>query len=500
MHYRLLLPLLAPFFTVVITLLLSQSRRAQRSASVAGALAHFAAGLALLGWVARGGIQVTQVGGWPAPFGITLAADLLSAIMVALTGLIGLAVAVYSLGSIDERREHFGYYPLLHVLLLGVTGAFLTGDMFNLYVWFEVMLIASFVLMALGGQQAQLEGALKYVTINLLSSAVFLTSLGILYSSTGTLNMADVARQVADGSVAPGLATVLAMMFLVAFGIKAALFPLYFWLPASYHTPPVAVTALFSGLLTKVGVYALIRIFTLIFTHNPDLTRPLLLGIASLTMISGALGALAQVEIRRLLSYIIIAESGYLLLGLALGSELALGAAVYFMAHAIIGTAALFLVAGIIARTSGSYFLAHLGGLYRADPRLATLFFIPAMAMGSLPPLPGFWGKLGLIRAGLALEEYVAVAVALGVSVLLLLAMVRIWAEAFWKPRPAEAPAHIALGRGQRVLLLMPTLALVVLVIVLGFAAEPFMALALDAARQLLDPAGYLQAVLGGAP
>ncbi|MBN1967316.1 MAG: Na+/H+ antiporter subunit D, partial [Anaerolineae bacterium] len=314
MNALLLFPILVPFLTAVIALLAWHSRTVQRRVSVAGALLHFAAAITLLIAVRQDGIQVTQIGNWPAPFGITLVADLFSAIMVVMTGLMGLAIAVFSLGSMDTRRESFGYYSLLHTLLMGVSGAFLTGDMFNLYVWFEVMLIASFVLMALGGQKEQLEGALKYVTINLLSSALFLTSVGVLYSVTGTLNMADLARQINGGAIDSGLATTLAIMFMVAFGIKAGAFPLFFWLPASYHTPPIAITALFSGLLTKVGVYALVRSFTLIFVNDVDYTHTLLLGMAGLTMVTGVLGAVAQTEVRRLLSFHIISQIGYLLM------------------------------------------------------------------------------------------------------------------------------------------------------------------------------------------
>jgi multicomponent Na+:H+ antiporter subunit D len=231
------------------------------------------------------GIQATQPGNWPAPFGITLVADLLSAIMTVLAALMGLAIVVYSMGTIDARRVAFGYYPLLQILMMGVCGAFLTGDMFNLYVWFEVMLLASFVLLALGGERAQLEGAIKYVTLNLIASTLFLTAAGLLYALVGTLNMADLAVKL-RGAEHQGLITTLSMLFLVSFGIKAGVFPLFFWLPASYHTPPFAVSALFAGLLTKVGVYALMRVFTLIFVGDMGYTHTLILIIAGLTMVT----------------------------------------------------------------------------------------------------------------------------------------------------------------------------------------------------------------------
>jgi multicomponent Na+:H+ antiporter subunit D len=492
----LLLPVLVPFLTAVIAMIAWHNVALQRRINVAGGVAHLGAAIALLVLVQQDGIQATQPGNWPAPFGITLVADLFSAIMVLMAGAMGLTVAVYSLGSIDARREAFGYYPLLHTLLMGVSGAFLTGDMFNLYVWFEVMLIASFVLMALGGQRDQLEGALKYVTINLLSSALFLMSVGILYSVTGTLNMADLARQIAGGAVDPGLASVLAVMFMVAFGIKAGLFPLFFWLPASYHTPPIAITALFSALLTKVGVYALVRVFTLIFVHDVAYTHTLMLVIAGFTMVTGVLGAMAQTEVRRLLSFHIISQIGYLLMGLGLFTELALTGTIFFMVHVIIAKSALFLVSGIVQQVAGSYDLKKLGGLYRAQPGLAALFFLPAMALAGLPPFSGFWAKLTLVRAGLETTDYVIVGVSLAVSVLTLFSMTKIWAEAFWKDRPTPAADWQPL-RDRRALV-PPVVALAALTVILGIAAEPVLALANDAAAQLLDPSAYIDAVLGG--
>ncbi|MEW6579991.1 MAG: Na+/H+ antiporter subunit D [Chloroflexota bacterium] len=498
MNLLLVLPILIPFLTAVTALLAWHNRLLQRRINVAGASLHFAVALGLLASVSRDGIQVTQIGNWPAPFGITLVADLFSAIMVTMTGLMGLTVAVYSLGTIDARRESFGYYALLHTLLMGVSGAFLTGDMFNLYVWFEVMLIASFVLMALGGAKEQLEGALKYVTINLVSSALFLTSVGVLYSVTGTLNMADLARRVSSGTIDPGLTTVLAMMFLVTFGIKAALFPLFFWLPASYHTPPIAITALFSGLLTKVGVYALVRVFTLIFVHDVAFTHSLLMVIAGLTMVTGVLGAVAQMEMRRLLSFHIISQIGYLLMGLALFTELALAGTIFFMVHVIIAKSALFLVSGLVRRVAGSYHLKELGGLYRSNTGLATLFFVPAMALAGIPPLSGFWAKLTLVRAGLETEDYAIVAVSLAVSILTLFSMTKIWAEVFWKDRSESSDPPKPLSPFQRHSLLIPAVWLAALTVLIGVGAEPILDLAMDAAAQLHDPSAYIRAVLGG--
>src|SRR5919106_4932284 len=290
MNLWLILPLLIPLLTAVVALVAYGSRTTQRWLSVCGATALLVAALGLLGSVWYDGIQVGQMGNWPAPYGITLVADLFSAIMVVLTSVIALAVVLYALSSIDVAREHFGFHPLYHFLLMGVSGAFLTGDLFNLYVWFEVMLMASFVLLALGGERPQMEGAIKYVTLNLIASAIFLAAVGLLYGAVGTLNMADLAQKLREPEAADFITTI-AMLFLVAFGIKAGIFPLFFWLPASYHTPPVAVSAIFAALLTKVGVYAMIRVFTLIFVHDIGYTHTVILILAGFTMVTGVFGA-----------------------------------------------------------------------------------------------------------------------------------------------------------------------------------------------------------------
>lgn len=499
MSLLLVLPIVIPLSAAALALLAWRWRWAQRAAALAGAAALLGGGLRLLSVVTERGIQSTQLGNWPAPFGITLVADQFSAIMVTITGFMGLAVTCYSFASIDRRREETGYYPFLLILLMGVCGAFLTGDLFNLYVWFEVLLMASFVLLALGGGREQMEGAIKYVTLNLVSSALFLAGAGILYGIAGTLNMADLAVKLRD-TTEPGLITAVAMLFFVAFGIKAAAFPLFFWLPASYHTPPVAVTAIFSGLLTKVGVYSLIRTFTLLFVGDTGYTHTLILVIAGLTMVTGVLGAVAQYDFRRLLAFHIVSQIGYLLMGLGLFTAAALAGTVYFMIHVIVAKSALFLVSGVAAGLTGSYDLKKLGGMSETHPWLAILFIIPALSLAGIPPLSGFFAKLALIRAGLEIEQYAIVATALAVSILTLFSMTKIWAEAFWKespnastsetPRSTPAPLVSALLFG-------PIALMAVVIVILGIGAESVLALATRAAEQLMDPAEYVQAVLG---
>jgi multicomponent Na+:H+ antiporter subunit D len=494
----LVLPVLIPLLAAIVSLLAWRSRLTQRVFGVLGTAALLISGLALLDSVWRIGIQSAQMGIWPAPFGITLVADLFSAIMVVLAGLMGLAVAVYSLATMDLRRERFGYYPLLHILLMGVCGAFLTGDLFNLYVWFEVMLMASFVLMALGGERAQMEGAIKYVTLNLVSSALFLAAVGILYGVVGTLNMADLAEKLRSAPETDLLTTV-AILFLVAFGIKAAVFPLFFWLPASYHTPPVAVSAIFAGLLTKVGVYALIRVFTLLFVQDLAYTHTILLALAGLTMVTGVLGAVAQNEFRRVLSFHIISQIGYMIFGLGLFTAAGIAGSIFYIIHHIVVKTNLFLVSGVVHLLRGSYELKKLGGLYAANPGLSILFLIPALSLAGLPPLSGFFAKLMLIQAGLQAEQFLMVGTALVVGLLTLFSMTKIWAEAFWKEAPEASRTEGAAAVGAKFSvysLILPIVLLAMVTIAIGLGAEPVYRLAVRAAEQLLDPSEYIRVVL----
>jgi multicomponent Na+:H+ antiporter subunit D len=413
--------------------------------------------------------------------------------MVVVTGVVGLCVSVYALGIDLKGREGYGYHALTHILLLGVCGAFLTGDIFNLYVWFEVMLIASFVLLALGGERAQLEGAIKYVTLNLMSSAFFLAAVGILYGVSGSLNMAELSLILASG-VGAGLQEAIAMLFMVAFGIKAAVFPLFFWLPASYHTPPAPVSALFAGLLTKVGVYALIRVFTLLFTGDVPYTHGIILVASSLTMATGVLGAAYQTEFRRILSFHIVSQIGYMIMGLGLFTPFALGASVFYMIHHIIVKTNLFLVGGYVNRLTGAYDLKALGGVFRSYPALGLLFLVPALSLSGVPPLSGFWAKLSLVKAGLDSEAFVTVFVALSVSILTLFSMTKIWAEVFWKDAPQGLEFRPV---GSRTSLALPIVILAAMTLAIGLWAEPLFRLSMRASEELLNPEGYIKAVLG---
>lgn len=500
MTHLVVLPIIIPLVTAGLAVLTRKSGTLQRWLGVMGMIAQIIISVLLLWQVMDHGILATQMGNWAAPFGITLVADLLSAIMVVITAIMGFAVAVYSLADIDKTRESYGYYPLLHLLLMGVNGTFLTGDIFNMYVWFEVMLISSFVLLALGNEKTQMEGAIKYVIINIISSSFLLIGIALLYGMFGTLNMADLANKIA-GSDSPGLVTAISMLFMVSFSIKAAMFPLFFWLPASYHTPPVAVSAIFAGLLTKVGVYTLLRFFTLIFIQDVAYTHHILLWAAGLTMLTGVLGAASQNEVRKILSFHIVSQIGYMVMGLALFTPLAIVGSVFYIVHHIIVKTNLFLVAGVASRLTGSFELSKMGGLWRHYPWLGALFLIPAFSLAGFPPLSGFWAKLTLIYAGLEIESYPIVIVALVVGLLTLFSMTKIWAAAFWSPMADDkidiSDFRKVITKWDLTLLVIPMVILAALTVTIGLYAQPFYEVSLEAAEQLLNPSIYINAVLG---
>lgn len=501
MNPEVALPVLLPLFSGAASLLFWRSRTAQRVIAVAGMLGLLGISIKLFDTAWAQGYVTMQLGSWPAPFGITFIADVFSALMVLLAAGIGLLVAVYSLVTAGRGHEAFGYYALMHLLLAGCIGAFLTGDIFNLYVWFEVMLVASFALLTLGGERAQMEGAIKYVTLNLLASVIFLSATGLTYGLLGTLNMADIALRL-DAAEHQGMVEVLAVMYMVAFAIKAAAFPLFFWLPASYHTPPVAVSALFAGLLTKVGVYALFRVMTLLFDQSMDYLQPILLWCAALTMVTGVLGAAAQYEFRRILSFHIVSQIGYMLLGLALYTPLAVAGGVFAVMHNIVVKTNLFLISGVAHRLQGTYRLKRMGGLYRRCPWLAVAFFLCAFSLAGLPPLSGFFAKFMLIRAGIEAGAWAVTATALAVGLMTLYSMVKIWNEVFWKDQPengeaASGSAGETPGQGSMALMYLPVLLLALGTLLIGVFAEPLVRMVNIIASQLLNASGYIDAVLG---
>ena len=492
------LPILVPLLGALVALVGRRSLVWQKIVGIVTSFLMVGVSALLVVKVADGTAPlVLHTGGWAAPYGITLVVDMLAAALLLLSAVLAVTVAVYACGDLDDDRFQFGFVPLTLIMMMGVNGAFVAGDVFNLYVWFEVLLSASFVLLALGGERKQMEGSVKYVTLNLISSALFLAGIGILYGIAGTLNMAQLAQLVSEGATG-GSTTLSAALFLAGFGIKAGIFPLYFWLPASYPAPPASVSAIFSGLLTKVGVYAMIRIFTLIFVDDVAFTHGLLLGLAALTMVIGVFGAASQFEIRAILSFHIISQIGYMIMGLALFTQLALAGTIFYVIHNMVAKSNLFLVGGAIQHIKGSTHLKKIGGLYKERPFLSILFLISAMSLAGVPPLSGFFAKFILIVAALRAEQWLMCGVGLFVGLLTLYSMTKIWANGFWAPQPEEAPPIEPISSAKLFALIFPITVLAIITICMGLGAMAVFEFSDRAALQLLDRTFYIENVLGG--
>jgi multicomponent Na+:H+ antiporter subunit D len=487
-----LLPLILPLVGAALSTLIGRLPTTRRWVGVVTLMGTVAAAINLLVIVADGSIVVSHIGGWVWPLGITLVADLFAAIMVAVSAVMLLAVLVYAIGSPRTADTGSFFHPVYLVLAAGVSLSFLTGDLFNLFVAFEVTLTASYVLITFGGNRVQVRHGITYVIISLVASMTFITAVGLIYAATGTVNMADLAGRL--DLIDPSLRAGLGILLLVVFGIKAAIFPLFFWLPDSYPAAPSPVTAIFAGLLTKVGVYAIIRSQTLLFPEPGS--SQLLLVVAALTMTVGVLGAISQNDVKRILSFHIISQIGYMIFGLGLFTVAGIAATVFYVVHHIVVKTTLFLVGGLIEERTGTSAIRDIGGLLHLSPMLAALFLLPALSLAGIPPLSGFVAKLTLVQSGLEAGAFVTVGVSLAVSILTLFSMTKIWGGVFLGPLDDGTLAR-AEGRRFPALMVAPTAFLVVASLAYVVAAAPIYELGAIAAESLVDPSSYVSAVRG---
>ena len=470
----------------------------QRTVTVTTLSLVLAVSVALLYGADSEGPLTVEVGGWPARMGIVLVVDRMAALMLVVASVVTLGVLLYSIGqgsaSTDEDAPVPIFYPTMLVLSAGVSNTFITGDLFNLYVGFEILLAASFVLLTLGGTESRIRAGVSYVVVSLLASLIFLTAIALIYAATGTVNMAELTGRLAE--LPDGTRLMLQLMLLVAFAVKAAVFPVFGWLPDSYPTAPAPVTAVFAGLLTKVGVYSIVRTQTLLF---PDGRLETLLMWAALgTMLIGILGAVAQSDIKRMLSFTLVSHIGYMVFGIALGTAAGISAAVFYVAHHITIQTTLFLVIGLIEQRGGSTSLARLGGLARVAPLLGVLYFVPAMNLAGIPPFSGFLGKVGILQAGAEQGgwlAYLLIGASVLTSLLTLYAISRVWNRAFW-----QAPSEdvVAEPRSLAVGMVAPTGALVVVSVGISVVAGPLFGVTERAAEDMLTRTPYIEAVLPG--
>ncbi|MFI6012616.1 Na+/H+ antiporter subunit D [Streptomyces sp. NPDC051243] len=486
--------------------LLGMSRTVVRRLSIGVLMGVVVCGATLLVLADRRGPQALQVGGWPAPLGITLVADRLSALLLTLSALVALAVLLFAIGqgtAEGRRRSAAVFHPAYLLLVTGVSLAYLTGDLFNLFVAFEVMLAASYVLITLDADEKRTRAGMTYTIISLTSSLLFLSLVALVYAATGTVTLAQLGPRLAE--LPDGLRSALALLLLAVLGIKAAIVPLHFWLPDSYPTAPAPITAVFAALLTKVGVYALLRTQTLLFPRTGVWT--LLACAAIITMIVGILGAIAQDDINRLLSFTLVSHIGFMLFGLALFDTRGLTGTILYVVHHIVVQAALFLVAGLAVRRTGTAALHRMARRPPPGPLLVVLFAVPALSLSGVPPFSGFVAKLALLQAGVAQggpTAYTLAAVALLASLLTLYAMTRVATAAFMgqplgrgQARPVRPPgARDTRPPGTR-LMLAATAGMTATGVAIAVCAGPLARLGERAADDLLHPRAYRSAVLG---
>ncbi|WP_066056052.1 Na+/H+ antiporter subunit D [Robertmurraya korlensis] len=491
MNNLLLLPILIPLFTAVILIFLNRFTIASRWVSALSFLSTVFVSFLLFQKVQADGIQTLNLGSWEAPFGITLVSDMLSSLLVLTTSVIAFACCLYSFRAIGEEREKFYYYPILQFLIVGINGAFTTGDIFNLFVFFEVMLMSSYVLLVLGGTKAQLRESVKYILVNIISSSLFVITVAYLYSVVGTLNMAHISSRIAEVGQ-PGILTVIAVLFLIVFGLKGAIFPLYFWLPGSYYAPPAPVLALFGALLTKVGVYSIMRTYTLFFPHDPGYTHELLGALAVITIVVGIIGALAYWDVKKIIIYNIIVAVGVILFGVSVNTTESLTGAIFYLIHDMLIKAALFLLVGIVIAITGTTNLKKISGLIKNYPLLGWMFLLSALALAGIPPLSGFVGKLLIIKSGFGAEAYWGAGIVLMSSLLVLFSVMKIFINGFWgihRTYEEEEKAPVSW------LLISPAI-LVIISVLYGVGAELVYPYILEAAETLTNPSTYINAVM----
>ena len=447
---------------------------------------------ALLADVDRNGTVVLRVGDWAPDLGIVLVADLFAALILLVASATILVVELFAIG---QRRTPAGadpavVSPILLVLAGGVSLAILTGDLFTLFVAFELILVSSYVLLTHQGRESQVRSGMTYVVINLFASTLFLFGVAIVYSATGTVNMALLAERIPELPAATQVG--IGLWFLIVFGTKAAIFPLFSWLPDSYPTAPTTITAVFAGLLTKIGVYSLIRFNTL--TGMEDL-GPIMLVLAGATMLVGVAGALAQDDVKRILSFHVVSQIGYMLMGLGLFTVAGVAGAILFLVHQIPVKTVLFLVGGLIEEDQGTSKLDRVGGLAARRPLMAVFFAVPALSLAGIPPFSGFVAKLALVDAGVAAVAVPIVVVSLVASLLTLASMAKIWLGVFWGPTTEPGP-EMTPARSERTMMSATGTAVLATLAIAVFAG-PLWTMSQQAAADLVARAPYVLEVLG---
>lgn len=482
-----MLPIILPFFAGVIMLFMGKRPVPHRIVSAITSALMVGISAYSIYYVYQNGSMVTFISNWSAPFGISVVYDMVAALLVLTTSIILFFTVVYSFQSIGYEREKYYYYPMVMFMITGIIGAFTTGDIFNMFVFFEVFLLASYVLITLGNRKIQLQEGFKYFVVNVVSSNFFLIGLAYLYSVTGSLNMADIQIKLSNYEGNLAVMTLVAVVFIFVFATKAGLFPLYFWMPGSYNAPPIPIIALFGALLTKVGIYAIARTFSLFFQHDVGYTHQVLLLLALLTIIAGCIGALAYTDMKTVIIYNIMIAVGVIVTGFALMDQAGSIGAIYYLIHDMIIKGALFLLVGFLIYRTGKNNSEDIGGLIKSHPVVGWTFFVAALSLAGVPPLPGFYGKLFIVESAFVNDHVIAAIIVLLSSLVVLYSIMRLFINVFFRqPQEGQELRDIKSDK-----LLFSAIGLVIVSVVFGLSADFLYPVFEMAAESFYDPSSY---------
>ncbi|WP_414043645.1 Na+/H+ antiporter subunit D [Macrococcus sp. EM39E] len=480
-------PVILPAITAIILITLGKKPIMKRKVAFFGTLITFFVTLYQFYYVFKHGTVYLELGNWKVPYSIVLVSDMLSALLVLTTSFITLLIIYYSYQSIGIERETYYYYTSIMFMLAGLNGAFTTGDIFNLFVFFEVFLISSYVLMIIGGTKIQLQESIKYILVNVTSSAFFVLAIGMMYSAIGSLNMADMSSRI-EGLKDQNIIVICAILFIFVFATKAGMFPLYFWLPGAYYAPPIPILALFGALLTKVGVYALYRTYSLFFSYTGDIVSNILLLLALLTIIFGSIGALAYHDMKKIIIYNIMIAIGVIIVGLAVFTKESTIGGIYYLIHDMIIKASLFMLVGIIMKITNQTDIRKLGGMIKHYPLLGFTFFIAALSLAGIPPLSGFYGKYFIVKAAMQEGYIISAIIVLISSLVVLLSVIKIFLFVFFGK--GDNYPKVAINK-----MMFAAVAITVIAVLFGVMSDSIYPFIEKAALSIHSPETYVKAL-----